>query len=155
MRNRTRFILCFLILLSGSVTLAIESGAPRQKTEAFVGQDLHLVGRELISYQLSTGEHTLIFQNGFSLSIGANQFSSDSAVVWLESVAIEFGDRVRINYKTITYLQGNVLVKKGKGAKTTYFNQTVLEDGQAMIVQFEVSGEVFVTADERVVADPH
>jgi len=148
----------------GTGSSAIDSSASKQpvppmagssaKAEAFVGQDLHMAGQELINYQLSTGEHTLVFQNGFSMSIGANQFASDRAVVWLESIAIEFRNRIRIDYKTTVYLQGNILVQKANGAKTTDLSQTVLEEGQAMIVQFEVSGEVFATADKRTVNDP-
>jgi hypothetical protein len=88
------------------------------------------------------------------MEIGANQFSSDRAVVWLESVAIKYRDRVRIDYKTTAYLQGSVLVQKAKGAKTTDLSQTVLEEGQTMIVQFEASGEVFVTADKKSMDDP-
>lgn len=133
---------------------------PAQRTsqlapgEAFIGQDLHLAAKELINYQLSTGEHTLVFQSGFSMSIGANQFSSDSAVVWLESVAIKYRDRIRIDYKTTAYLQGNFKVQKAVGARTTDLSRTVLEEGQTMVVQFEVSGEIFVTANKRDVADP-
>ena len=58
-------------LMSSAVSLAIED----QKVKPFVGQDLHLAGKQLISYQLSTGEHALVFQNGFSMSIGANNGS--------------------------------------------------------------------------------
>jgi len=174
MQNKTLFILFMLILLpcygefrpdssglpssrdSGEAGVsAVENPAPQlMPGEAFVGQDLHLAAKELINYQLSTGEHTLVFQDRFSMSIGANQFSSDSAVVWLESVAIKYRDRVRIDYKTTAYLQGNIQAQKAKGARTTDLSQTVLERGQTMIVQFEVGGEIFVTADKRDVADP-
>jgi len=152
MRRKQLLILVIFPILVLQVASA--SLAKGQKAEVFVGQDLHIAGQELISYQLSTGEHTLVLQNGFSMSIGANQFSSDSAVVWLESVAIEFRDRIRIDYKAIVYLQGNITARKAKGARTTDLSQTVLEKGQTMIVRFEVSGEVFVTADKRNVDDP-
>jgi len=150
MRNRILLILGFLVLLSGTVSSAIESDRAR----AFVGQDLHLAGKEAISYQLSPIEHTLVFQNGFSTSIGANRFSGDRAVVWLETVRAEFGGHVRIDYKARVYLQSNVSVKKNEGAKTTELSQTVVEAGRAMVVRFNVSGEVFVTADKREAADP-
>jgi len=165
MRNRTLFVLGFLALLSRPASLAIES----DKARAFVGQDLHLAGREVISYQLSAAEYALVFQNGFSMSIGANQFSSDRAVVWLESVrtnppkaglipdksgAFGRGGQVRLEYKARVYLQGSVSVKKAEEAKTTELSQTIVEDGQAMIVWFDVSGEVFVTADKKEVTDP-
>ncbi len=127
---------------------------PQQKAQAFVGQDLHMTGPELISYQLSTGEHILVFSNGLSMSIGASQFSSDRAVIWLESVKTEFRGRAHIDYKVTAYLQGSVSVKEAEGAKTTDLSQMTVEEGRAMIVQFEVSGEVFVTADEREISDP-
>jgi len=125
-----------------------------QKARIFVGQDLHLVGVELISYRLRTGEHALVFRGGFSLSFGANQFSSDSAVVWLKPVRPreEFGERISISYKTIAYLQGNVSRKKTKPYE---LSQTVLEPGQVMIIQFVVSGEILVTADKRTISNPH
>ena len=164
MRNRTLFVLGLLVLVPRPVSSAIES----DKARAFVGQDLHLAGKEIISYQLSPVEpvspvrnaisngleHTLVFQNGFSMSIGANRFSSDRAVVWLESVRTEFGGHGRIGYKARVYLKGSVSAEKTEGAKTTEMSQTTIEDGSAMVVRFDVSGEVFVTAEKREVADP-
>jgi hypothetical protein len=154
MHNRTLFILGFLSLVSGPVSSAIEG----DKARAFVGQDLHLAGKDVISYQLSPIEHTLVFQNRFSMSIGANRFSSDSGVVWLESIGTESGSRLpragRVDYKAKVYLQGNVSVKKAEAAMTTELSQTVVEDGTAMVVRFNVSGEVFATAEKREVADP-
>jgi hypothetical protein len=154
MHNRTLFILGFLSLVSGPVSSAIES----DKARAFVGQDLHLAGKDVISHQISPVEHTLVFQNGFSMSIGANRFSSNSGVVWLESIGTESGSRLpragRVDYKAKVYLQGNVSVKKTEAAMTTELSQTVVEDGTATVVRFNVSGEVFVTAEKREVADP-
>ena len=153
-QNKILSILVFLVLLPAAALPAAEGRISSQKARAFVGQDLHLSGGKLISYQLSTGEHALVFQDKFSMSIGANQFFSDGAVVWLESLTTEFRGRVRIDYKARMYLQDNVSVERGKGAKTTDLSETVLEQGQAMVVRFGVSGEVFVTAEERKVADP-
>jgi len=150
MRNKGLLILVMLV----SLPAAAESAVPGPKARAFVGQDLHLAGRELISYQLSTGEHSLVLQDRFSMSIGANQFSSDNAVVWLKSVTIEFRGRVRIDYKAKVYLEGNVSAQKGRGTGAAGLKQAVIENGQSMVVRFDVSGEVFVTADKREIADP-
>ncbi len=165
-QKRTSVILGLLILLPAAVSSAIEG----QKAESlpvpggsidvmpnkrsWVGQDLHLTGRSLISYQLTTGEHTLVFPDGFSMTIGANQFSSNTAVVWLESVKTEFRGRVRIDYNARVYLEGNVLVKESQIGKTTDLSQTIVEQGRSMLVRFGVSGEVLVTADKREIADP-
>lgn len=142
------------IMVPAAISSSVENSALQQKAQAFVGQDLHLAGRELISYQLTTGEYALVFKDGFSMSIGVNNFSSDSAVVWLESVTTEFRGSVSIDYKAIVYLQGNVSVKQTEETGTTDLSQTTVEGGQAMISQFEVSGEVFATADKREISDP-
>ncbi|MHC4536493.1 MAG: LPS-assembly protein LptD [Planctomycetota bacterium] len=166
MRNRTLLILFFLILLSGPVFSAIDSSAKQvPDATAFVGQDLHMEGRSVINHQLSTGEHILIFRDGFLMSIGANQFSSESAVVWLiprSAVPVEstvpeklkVGDRSRIGYKAMVYLQGGVSAEKAKSARMTSLTGTVIEQGRVMAVQAGVSGEVFVTAENRRMADP-
>ena len=151
-------MLGLLALVSRPASSAIES----QKARAFVGQDLHLTGRDLVSYQLSAIEHTLVFQNGFSMSIGANRFSSDGAVVWLESIRTEFGGRtsassvrsVRIDYRVRAYLEGKPVVEKAEGARTTELVETIIEQDRAIVVRFTVSGEIFVTADKRESADP-
>jgi hypothetical protein len=124
------------------------------KVRASVGPDLHLQGRELISHRLNTTEHILAFRDGFSMSIGARQISGDSAVVWLESATTEFRGRPRTDYETKVYLQGDISVKKAEGAETTDLKQTVLEEDQGMVFRFSFSGEVFVTADKREIADP-
>jgi hypothetical protein len=154
MRKKQLFISIMLVSLSATVPPAVEAGVPGEKAQPFVGQDLHLVGKKLISFQLSAHEHVLVFQDGFSMSIGANQFSSDTACVWLESISTEFRGRIRVDVKGRAYLQGNISVKKATGAKTTGLTQMVIEEGQAMVVRFTVTGEVFVTADKREIADP-
>jgi len=165
MQYRTPFILVLLVLLSGTVRSAIDGGdQPIPGASAFVGQDLHMAGRAVISHQLSTGEHILVFRDGFSMSIGANEFSSDSAVVWLvpgsagmaESAVRQgqkAGDGARIGYEAKVYLQGGLSVKKAKGARMTDLSETVIEQGDVKVIQFGISGEVFVTADKRETAE--
>jgi hypothetical protein len=119
-----------------------------------VGQDLQMSGREVISYRSDSGEHILVFQGVFSMSIGANQFRSDNAVIWVKGVTAEFLGESRVEYKVKAYLEGKVSVKKGESSKTTDLSHAVVEDSKSMAVQFDVSGEVFVTADKRENADP-
>jgi lipopolysaccharide assembly outer membrane protein LptD (OstA) len=166
MRNRTPFIISLLILLSVPAFPSLGGGTEQvPNAAAFVGQDLHLEGQSVISHQLSTREHILVFREGFSMSIGANQFSSETAVVWLiprSAVPVhstvpeklKLDDRSRIGYKSMVYLQGGVSVKKDKGARMTSLTGTVIEQGRVMAVKAGVSGEVFVTADKRRTADP-
>jgi len=156
MRKNILHILVLLVLLLSRPGLTAED----HKVAMFVGQDLHLQGRELISYRVSTDwpeaqrnpKHILVFQEGFSMSVGAARFSADKAVVWLESAATESGGKA--DYKTMAYLKGNVSVEKTKAAQTVDLSEKVLEEGQEIVVRFDVRGEVFVTADKREIADP-
>ncbi len=151
MRSRRLFTLLLLLVLLPAV---VSFGIDNQRADVFIGQDLRLSGAELTSYQPSSGEHTLVFRDGFSMSIGGNQFSGEKAVVWLKSVVTEFAGRTLVDYDARVYMTGDVSVKKGPGALTVDLSQAVVEDGQAMMVRFVVSGEVFVTADKREIADP-
>jgi len=152
MRIRTRKV--FIFFVSVLVPAASLSAIESQRAEAFIGQDLHLQGGELLSYRLISGEHILVFEDGFAMSIGANEFSSNSAVIWLEGVKTEFRGRVHSEVKVRAYLQDNVSVKKGEAAMTTDLSETVVEEGQSMFVRFSVSGEVFATAQKREICDP-
>jgi len=135
-----------------SVCLAADTGA--ENVSAFAGQDLNLAGKNVISYQLSTAEHSLVFTDGFSMSIGGGFFSSDSAVVWLKSRVSELRGRKYIDYAATVYLEGIVSVKKSKGGLTVNIREKAVEQGQVHVVLFDVSGEVFITAQTREIADP-
>jgi len=151
-------VLLVLVLMPPRSGWTAESG----KAAVFAGQDLHLQGQDLISYRLSPVDHALVFQGGFSMSIGSEQFSADSAVVWLESgspgipegAITESSGLPRIYYEATVYLQGKVSAKKPEGATTTNLSRTVIDQGHVMAVRFDVSGEIFVTADNRKIADP-
>jgi len=141
-----------------------ERGFPRSGVPS--RGDLHLAGRELISYQISrepaeqSHQHILIFRDGFSMSFGANQFSCDNAVVWLASVTTPpspppaGGDRISANYEVKIYLQGSISAEKPKAAGAIDLRPVLIEQGKAMVVRFDFSGGVFVTAEKREVADP-
>jgi len=136
--------------------------AEDDKAAAFAGQDLHLQAQNLISYSLSPTEHVLVFQDDFSMEIGSQQFSADSAIVWLWPGSMrvprvptaESGGRSGINYEATVYLQGDLPDKKDKGGATTDFSKTIIEQGRAVAVQFDVTGRIFVKADNRKKTDP-
>ncbi len=152
MPKKRRFILLIVVaiyFLRASFSLGIESG----KAGAFAGLDLRLKGGNIISYQLRTGEHGLVFPEGLEMSIGGNKFSSDKAVVWLESRLSDFHGRAYIDYEARVYLTGNVSFQKSKSGLTVTLTQKELEEGQSLAVWFDVSGEVFITADNREIKD--
>jgi hypothetical protein len=155
MRKNKLIILVAVVVAGGAAAFAAEGNeVSQQRAQAFVGQDLQLSGHEVMSYKSDSGEHILVFQGVFSMSIGANQFHSNSAVIWVKGSTTEFLGESKVDYKVKAYLEGNVSVKKGESAKTTDLSRAVIEDSKSMAVQFNVSGEVFVTADKREDADP-
>ena len=141
-KTQLYILVVFVLLLSGRLS-AIE----RRMAQTFVGQDLHVSGAEVLAERLSTGEHALVFREGFSMSIGANWFFSDKAVLWIEGV--RFGVR-----EVKVYLEGDISVEKGKSAGMVGLRESVVEEGQVMVVRFGVGGEVFVTAERRGKGDP-
>ncbi len=89
-RNVVRLVVAMLkkkSVIALLVSVLIQTGlCPGQDIAAFAGQDLHLAAGNMTVYQDkdSQGEHLLVFNGDFSMSIGANQLSSDAAVVWIK-----------------------------------------------------------------------
>jgi len=150
---------CRLVMLVAAASGALGHGICRcaitpPQAEVFVGQDLRFSGPHLLSHDRGGGRYTLVFQEGFSMSVGANRYSSDAAVVELETTAFELAGRVRVEHRASVYLQGAVTVKKGPGASTVELSEDVLEKGRGMVVRATTAGEVFVTAEKHQVGDP-
>ncbi len=152
-RGNTARMVVLLIATIYFLPIPYSSGIESGKAGAFAGLDLRLEGKTVISYQLSTGEHSLVFGNGFVMSIGGNKFSSDKAVVWLKSRLSDFHGRTHIDYEAKIYMTGNVSFQKTKSGLTVNLRQKEFEDDQSLAVWFEVSGEVFITADDREIKD--
>jgi hypothetical protein len=133
-----------------------KSAIDEQKVQFFGAEDLHLRGRTMTSYQAASGEHILVFRDGFDLVIGDNRLKSKEAVVWLTRSTAEYSGVTNIEYKATVYLQGKVSIDKGAGSKTSGLEveKPVIEGAESLVAEFRVSGEVFATADERIEEDP-
>ena len=138
-----------VVVLAGIVCLA-------GSESYFGGQDLHLNGKSMTVYSSAVfedGAHVMLFENGFSMSVGANELFSDRAIVWLNTVSAEYRGVESIDYNAQVYLEGNVSVKQGKGSKTTDISQITVEQGSSLLARFMVTGEVFATAEDQNQAD--
>ncbi|MHC4265832.1 MAG: LPS-assembly protein LptD [Planctomycetota bacterium] len=147
-------LLFLLIVSSILITTGTSFSIDNQQAKTLMGRDLNLSAQELTSYQLSTGEHVLVFSNDFRLSIGAVQYSGDNAVVWLQSNTTEFRGRVFTDYNAKVYLEGSIKSKKPRKTLTSHITEVRFDKGETAVVLFNVSGEVFVTADKREQQDP-
>ena len=134
--------------------LALAGLCQGQDIAAFAGQDLHLAAGGMTVYQNQdgSGEHLLVFNGDFSMSIGANQLSSDAAVVWITTVSQDYRGSRHLDHNAQIYLEGNVTLTQGGSALTTKLNQLVIQQGHALVARFLITGQVFATADTRTVA---
>jgi hypothetical protein len=149
--SRFGLSLLLAVILSASTPLmAIDQ--PQANT--FAGQDLHLSALELFVSQPGPERNILIFDKNFEMSVGANSFSADSAVVWLQANTLNYQGRLRTEYFAQVYLSGDVSVRQGKKSKTTDITTSVAR-GRSLIARFVVTGDVFITAEQRKTGDPN
>ncbi|MGD0785585.1 MAG: LPS assembly protein LptD [Sedimentisphaerales bacterium] len=130
----------------------IDSG----KAQFFGADDLHLGGGTMTSFQVSNGEHILVFNDGFDFVLGDNKLKSKEAVVWINSVVAEHRGSTNVDHKVTVYLQGKVTVSSGAGSKTSglAISKPMVEGAESMVANFVVLGEIFATAKERIEEDP-
>ncbi|MHC4146892.1 MAG: hypothetical protein ACYSUD_19240, partial [Planctomycetota bacterium] len=136
MPRKIPLIFCLLVFLPGPAAL----GRADAKAD-----DLHLKGRSLTSFAPEAGKEILVFDGGFSLSIGADKLTSDIAVVWL--------NRGEDNLAKV-YMQGNLSAEKDEDAAAIELKQTVIQAELAAAVELSHAGNIYVTANERQLADP-
>ena len=121
----------------------------------FAGQDLQLIADEMTVYsdqEMATGEQVLFFQDAFSMTIGANNYSSDTALVRIQTIVSEFKGRTNIDYSVKVFLQGSVNVSQARGAKTTGIDEYFVVNGQSLVARFLVTGQIYATASVQNVA---
>jgi hypothetical protein len=153
MQGKRRFI---LILLAVCMPAATVCPGSERNFRAFAGQDLYLSGENLVSTQLSTNKHCLLFTGNFSLSIGGVRYKSDSAVIWLDGQKLEYsgeGGSSAVNYDAKAYLAGNISTKRAKNTLTANLTERQVENGAALVVKFEVTGDCLITADKKDTVD--
>jgi hypothetical protein len=132
-------------LTIGSSASAIDSTQAR----AFAGHDVYISADKLVSFHGSGGEDVLVIEPRFSLVAGADTFSGDKAVVWMKRAEADTGKGVSV----WCYVSGRVSASRGKGTRLPGLNWQMVESGRAMVIWFEASGDVFLTARSREVGD--
>lgn len=120
--------------------------------QLLAGEDLRMQANQMWACKQTQlpDEHVLLFENGFSMSIGDNQLSSQNAVIWLKDWGhdrLGFGSQAY--YQAQVYLENDVSFHQGKRARTTSLDQLIVQDHQHLVVRFLVTGQVFITADNQ------
>jgi hypothetical protein len=164
------FTITFALLTLTSISNAFSEEPNTPNLGAFRGRDLQLQCSRLISYPISTTDgifkNTLVLEGKagtgrnsqrVSISIGGYRFSCNTAVIWLQSVVgradIRTG-QTPVYHKVIAYLQGSPAIQKPENKYSMELRQNVIEEGKSMVIWFDVSGQVLVTAQDRQKMDP-
>ena len=116
----------------------------------FIGQDLHMRSETMTVYTDAVdkiGKNMILFEGGFTMNVGANTYSSDSAIVRIKTVAAEILSSRNTNYKVDVYLEGNVDISKRAGSRTSGVDHKIVHQGYSLVTSFLVTGDIFATAD--------
>ncbi len=115
------------------------------------GQDLHLAAQRMTvpQTQSEAGVSRLILEEGVSVSIGDNRMEADTAVVILTSRGQAGAVFEGHYYEARLYLAGDVSVHQGGKSRATVLTREIIENASVLTVRFQVTGQVFVTAETQ------
>ncbi len=139
-------LLIIAVLVSGIADVPMDS------TGLLAGQDLQLKAPVMWACRQTQrpDEHVLLFENGFSMTIGDNYLSSQNAVLWLRAYGRDVpGMSNQSYYQVQVYLENDVVVRQGKRSRSTGMERLLLDGGDNLIVRVVVTGEVFASADQQ------
>ena len=132
----------FVFSVSSFAEEKSEVGGPINENTKIV-QDLQLKAKESVTFGYDPNGQILVFDKGFSMTVGPTEFKSEKAVFWLVKYT---GDSTeKIDYTMTGFLQGKVHLNRGT---------QVISEQQEMAVWFFVNGDVSITADRKKTSDP-
>ena len=139
-----------LILIAIALYMPANSAYAIDNTQAkaFAGRDVQITADKLTNYHDANGTDVLVAEGKFSIAAGADTFAGEKAVVWLKRSP---GSK---NVGAWCYVSGRVSAKRGAGTRLVGLNWETIEkgdstsspQGNAIVIRFEATGEVFVTA---------
>ena len=105
-----------------------------------------------MSETIAPGQTLLLCREGFSMVVGNREFAAEQAVVWTAAgPPAEKG--AATPYRVQVYLEGSVSDQRiGDGPRTS-LTEVVLKRGRAVVVQVDIGGELFITADNKAMGD--
>jgi hypothetical protein len=139
-----------LVLIVVALCMPVYSAGAIDNTQAraFVGRDVHISGEKITSYHGSSGQDVLVIEGKFLVAAGADTFGGNKAVIWIKRTELDSRSA-----SVWAYVSGRVSADRGKGTRLPGLNWEMVERGGAMVVRFEATGEVFVTAKSKESAD--
>jgi hypothetical protein len=140
---------------------------PRTGAERWLSRDLHVTAGVLLSHKVAPGQHLLLGQEGFSMTVGGRQFTSRRGLVWIAPSKPQTDGRPTRGYQIQVYLAGRVFSRKVGDGQNGFPNaidrvwgpnvdltEIVLERDKAVVVRTSINGEIFVTAQKNDTGNP-
>ncbi|MGA2678533.1 MAG: hypothetical protein ABSF37_04420 [Sedimentisphaerales bacterium] len=139
-----------LILIAIALCVPAGSAYAMDNTlaKAFAERDVQITANELTSYHDANGTDVIVINGKVSIAAGADTFAGEKAVVWVK--------RNPQSKKISVWccVSGSISAKKGNGTRIVGLNWETIENGgstgspqgKSMVIRFEATGEVFVTA---------
>ncbi len=135
--------LVFFVFISSSSAAEKDVNDSSAGKEAAVVQNLTMKGKESVTFSYDPNGQIIVFEKGFSMTVGPTDFSSDKAVIWLVQTP---GDSAEdVIYRMTCYLKGKVRLKR---------ESKIVSEDPEMAVLFLVDGEVSIKADKKRTSDP-
>ena len=133
-----------LILIA--IALCVPAGSAyaidNTQAKAFAGRDVQITADELINYHDANGTDVIVIDGKVSIAAGADTFAGEKAVVWLKR-----SPRSK-NIGVWCCVSGDISAKRGSGTRIVGLNWGTIENAKTMVISFEATGEVFVTANK-------
>ncbi len=111
-------------------------------------RDLHVKTGLLLSDTVAPGQSLLLCRDGFSMAIGDRTLAADRAVVWVTAGASQANGSATTREVRV-YLGGKVSDRRRGEGPGDDLTQHVLERGRAVVVEANLQGEIFITAEKR------
>jgi hypothetical protein len=103
---------------------------------------------------VAPGQHLLLCQEGFSMTVGGRQFTSRRGLVWIAPGKSQTAGRPNKGYQVQVYLAGRVFRHKVDDEQNVDLAEIVLERDKATVVKTSINGEIFVTAQKNETGNP-
>jgi hypothetical protein len=133
---------------------ASQRAEPRVGAERWLSRDLHVTAGAILSHNVAPGQHLLLCQDGFSMTVGGRQFTSRRALVWIAPGQAQRDGRLTRGYQLQAYLAGRVFSRKVGEEQDGDLAEIVLQRDKAVVVKTSVNGEVFVTTEKKETGNP-
>lgn len=118
-------------------------------------QDLRMAAGELFSQDLGSGQHLLVCRDDFSMAVAGRQYFGQGAVVWIEFQCPDTGQAaVEPRYRVGVYLSGPLVPESTEATDEFGIEITPVEPDQGLVLQMEIAGEVYMTADRKETGSP-